>query len=233
MGKASDLIRVAKSYEGSNYKHFCNEFGGGCWAWCAAFVSTVAKESGNAEIIPRSTSCNDQIVWFKERGCWLGKVQNIRVGDILYYDWDKLGDSRPADHVGIVVEVSGGIIRVIEGNKGDAANDKTTVGVRTIPTSYAHIFGVARPRYEVETVTKKEIKKVSVEVPQLEIGTSGKSVESMQAVLISKGYSCGRSGTDGDFGSDTKKAVENYQKDKKLDVDGICGKDTWTSLLNS
>jgi peptidoglycan hydrolase-like protein with peptidoglycan-binding domain len=36
---------------------------------------------------------------------------------------------------------------------------------------------------------------------------------------------------DGDFGSKTDKALREYQKAKGLEVDGICGKNSWNSLL--
>ena len=40
------IIEVAKKYVGYDYRRFCGQFGGGCWAWCAAFISVIAKESG-------------------------------------------------------------------------------------------------------------------------------------------------------------------------------------------
>lgn len=232
MGKMTELIRVARKYVGYDYRHFCNAFSGGCWAWCAAFVSVCAEESGNGAIIPWSTSCNEQIRQFKEAGVWLGKTQDIRVGDILYYDWDHIAEALPADHVGIVIEDNGDTVKVIEGNKGDAGNAYTTVGIREIPKNYSYIYGIARPVYETTATVKAEAKKVTVEVRQLEYGMTGKDVEAMQAVLMAKGYSCGSYGSDGDFGGKTLDAVKNLQSDRKITVDGICGAKTWAELLN-
>ena len=36
---------------------------------------------------------------------------------------------------------------------------------------------------------------------------------------------------DGDFGSGTEMSVKNFQKDRKIQVDGIVGRDTWSHLL--
>lgn len=232
MGKKSELIKKAQSYLGANYQHFCDEFGGGCWAWCAAFVSTVGKESGNADCIPRSTSCNAQISSFKLQGTWLGATTDIRVGDILYYDWDHINEPLPADHVGIVTAVNGDNVTVLEGNKGDAANNRTVVGYRTISRTYKYIFGVARPRYDAEATISEKETIVNIELRQLEKGMKGKDVEAMQAILIAKGYSCGTYGSDGDFGEKTDSAVRNFQKEHKLEVDGICGVKTWKELIS-
>lgn len=230
MGSKIKLIETAKRYVGYDYRHFTEAFGGGCWPWCAATVSVIGKESGNADCIPWSTSCNAQIDQFKKDGRWCGITKDIRVGDILYYDWDKIAEARPADHVGIVVEVSGDTVKVLEGNKGDADSDQTRVGVRTITKSYPYLFGIARPDYDEATY---EEKKISIsDVRQLGRGTKGKDVEAMQAILIAKGYSCGSYGSDGDFGEATEKAVFNFQTDKKLDADGICGPQTWQALIN-
>lgn len=232
MGKKSELIKKAQSYLGANYKHFCDDFGGGCFAWCATFVSVVAKESGNANCIPRSTSCNAQISGFKLAGAWLGITTDIRVGDILYYDWDHINEPLPADHVGIVTAVSGNNVVVLEGNKGEEGNSRTVVGYRSIPKTYKYIFGIARPKYDPEEETVKEDVIVNVEIRQLSKGMKGKDVESMQAILIAKGYSCGAFGSDGDFGAATDAAVKNFQKDHKLETDGICGQKTWKELIS-
>lgn len=229
MGKKTKMIEVAKRYEGYNYKHFTEAFGGGCWPWCAATVSVIGKESGNADCIPWSTSCNAQIDEFKRDGRWLGVTKDIRVGDILYYDWDRIAESRPADHVGIVIDVSSDTVKVFEGNKGDADSDQTRAGIRTITKSYPYIFGIARPDYDEADYEEKTITVSGVR--QLGRGTTGKDVEAMQAILIAKGYSCGTYGSDGDFGSMTEAALCNFQTDSKLDVDGICGPATWQALL--
>lgn len=54
-------------------------------------------------------------------------------------------------------------------------------------------------------------------------GDKGSDVKDMQTKLIACGYSCGKSGADGDFGSGTKTAVENFQRDHGLTVDGKFG----------
>ena len=59
-------------------------------------------------------------------------------------------------------------------------------------------------------------------------GDRGQDVVSMQQALISLGYLKGAS--DGNFGTGTKTAVENFQKENGLDVDGIAGAKTLEKL---
>ena len=59
-------------------------------------------------------------------------------------------------------------------------------------------------------------------------GDRGQDVVSMQQALISLGYLKGAS--DGNFGTGTKTAVENFQKENRLDVDGITGAKTLEKL---
>ena len=54
----------------------------------------------------------------------------------------------------------------------------------------------------------------------------GEDVRKAQEALIARGYSCGSRGADGQFGDDTKRAVEAFQKKNGLRQDGIIGKDT-------
>ena len=73
---------------------------------------------------------------------------------------------------------------------------------------------------------------ISVALPQLQMGSQGAAVRSLQHLLIRKfSISCGTSGADGDFGKNTQSAVKTFQKRKGLPVTGICDKDTWTALL--
>lgn len=75
----------------------------------------------------------------------------------------------------------------------------------------------------------EEVCNVNVEV--LAKGAEGDAVKALQTLLIGYGYSCGKTGADGDFGTNTNKAVRAYQKANGLTVDGSVGPATWGKLL--
>ncbi len=77
---------------------------------------------------------------------------------------------------------------------------------------------------------KKSVKSVSITVRQLEKGCEGEDVRALQILLNANGCNCGDA--DGDFGSKTDAAVREYQRKKKLTVDGEVGKNTWTALTS-
>jgi len=221
------FVEKAKSYLNDNYEHFCKAFGVACTAWCAAFVAVVGRESGVD--VPWSMSCTAQRTAWQNKGLW-HTDRDIKVGDIVYYDWDASGD---CDHVGICTEIDGDTLQITEGNYGNFDNNATRVSNRYIKSSYRFICGYARPKFDnVATSTKRTDKTVSVNIKQLSKGDESKAVRVLQSLLISEGYSCGTYGADGDFGEFTDKAVRKYQLAKGLDVDGIAGQQTWNSLLS-
>lgn len=86
------------------------------------------------------------------------------------------------------------------------------------------------PLYTGKTTTpKKEANTVTVTLPMLTKGNVGPSVRAMQQLLNAKGFNCGK--VDGSFGPATLTALKSYQAAKGLEVDGYCGKNTWTALL--
>jgi hypothetical protein len=66
--------------------------------------------------------------------------------------------------------------------------------------------------------------------PTLRRGDKGPAVAELQGDLVRLGYGVGPCGIDGDFGRATHAAVENFQLDHKLTVDGICGPKTWDAI---
>lgn len=56
--------------------------------------------------------------------------------------------------------------------------------------------------------------KISTKRSYLQKGDSGSAVKTMQTMLIKCGYSCGKSGADGDFGTGTQTALKAFQKDR-------------------
>ena len=61
-------------------------------------------------------------------------------------------------------------------------------------------------------------------------GDEGEDVKELQKLLMKAGYKLPKYGADGDFGAETKEAVEAFQKDNGLTVDGIVGKQTFAAL---
>lgn len=93
---------------------------------------------------------------------------------------------------------------------------------------------------EASTPVKDEIPD-SVTIPvvveatfsTLRKGAKGDEVVAMQKLLMEAGEKLPKYGADGDFGSETLKALKSYQKKNGLVVDGICGPKTWTKLMEN
>lgn len=118
-------------------------------SWCATFVSAVAIKLGYTDIIPTECGCQQMIELFKKAGMWAeDENRTPQPGDIIFYDWQDSGsgDNKGwSDHVGIVEEVSGKTITVIEGNYSNA------VKRRKIAVNGKTIRGFGIPNYDKET----------------------------------------------------------------------------------
>lgn len=66
--------------------------------------------------------------------------------------------------------------------------------------------------------------------PVLRKGDNRSAVKKLQQSLLAAGYKLPEYGADGDFGSETKNAVLQFQKDQNITVDGIVGPETWEHL---
>lgn len=59
---------------------------------------------------------------------------------------------------------------------------------------------------------------------------SGADVKELQNILMNLGYDLPKYGADGEYGLETMSAVKAFQRDYSLEVDGICGPNTWSAL---
>ncbi len=122
-------------------------------------------------------------------------------------------------HVGVYV--GGG--EVVEA----AGHAKGVVKSRLAPRGWAY-WG--KPRWiSYEAAAPADAAKN--ELPELGLGSAGEYVRSVQLLLIGRGYSCGSSGADGEFGICTEFAAAAYQREHGLEPDGIVGVRTWKRLL--
>lgn len=124
-------------------------------SWCAAFCSAVAIAAGFTDIIPLECSCGNLITLFKALGRWVEDDAYIPApGDFIFYDWNDTGAGDCTgwpDHVGIVAEVIGPMIKVIEGNKNDA------VDYRAIAVNERYIRGYGMPDYASKATVTAEV----------------------------------------------------------------------------
>lgn len=122
--------------------------------WCAAFSSAVGMAAfvaaglpGNPySLIPSSAACDPKIAQYKAMGRWVEDDNYLpSPGDEIFYDWDDSGagdNTGSSDHVGLVVDVSGSTITLIEGNMSDS------VSIRKIQRNARYIRGYGLPDYE-------------------------------------------------------------------------------------
>ena len=214
-------------------------------AWCAAFVSAVGAKAGLGALLYPECACEPMIALYRKAGRWEEQDCAIpRPGDVIFYDWEDagVGDCRGAsDHVGIVLELDGDVITVVEGNKSDA------VGLRKLHVDSRFIRGYGKPDYlslaekeHIERPAPAPEKTGETAVPELEAelrlpwlrrGDTGESVRAAQLLLIGRGFRCGPWGADGEFGSATYEAAYQFQRANGLATDGVIDPKTWAVLL--
>src|SRR5205823_8080316 len=68
-------------------------------------------------------------------------------------------------------------------------------------------------------------------LPTVQVGASGQAVRNIQGLLLAHGSD--PHGIDGNFGPGTDAAVRAFQQGSGLGVDGVAGRQTWTSLLGT
>jgi len=205
--------------------------------WCAAFASGVYIECGYADYFPLEVGCGRMIDKAKEMGIWVEDDDFVpSIGDGVMYNFDgKPGEETDhgADHVGLVVYVADGKIHTVEGNMGSGYCGTRTlvVGDQWI-RGFIHVNLPDDPTPPVPPTPPTPGGYCEVKLRILGTGDTGNDVVALQGILEAHGYDleyCG--GCDGIFGSGTEYAVKRYQQTHNLDVDGVVGEKTWSSLL--
>lgn len=240
-----------------NTDYYGKQVSGSAYPWCCAYVWDIFRMCGASKLFyygNKTAYCPSVDSWGKSQGLTVSKNQG-RYGDIVLFSWHK----KNAQHIGFIVgQNTDGTYQTVEGNTSLGNNSNGgEVMIRTRKQS--EIWSIIRPKYEgtsdVPSATKKDdelttfIKDVQRNIGVNPDGIVGKITRSalptlskkinrkhgvvkvVQARLIKLGYSCGKCGADGDYGSGTASAVISYQKAKGLCADGVIGINTWNTLL--
>lgn len=213
--------------------------------WCDCFVDwcfyktygvTTAKKllAGNFDDY---TVASAQL--YKDKGAWHSTPQP---GDQIFFE----NGSRIC-HTGLVEKVSGGRVYTIEGNTSGASGVVANGGGvcrKSYPLGFYRIAGYGRPKYDGQGSAKstgnpypEPTRCVTDAATAKATGTksyikSGDGVRWVQWELVHSKVAAAKKavedsgGIDGSCGSGTVKAIKAYQKAKKLEVDGVAGKNT-------
>lgn len=211
------FVSVAESqigyHEGNN-----NNTKYGAWyglnynPWCAMFVSWCAAQAGILySVVPRYCYCPYGVNEYQSIGRFSSRNSGYipKRGDVIFYQ-----EGGVSSHTGIVTGVSGNTVYTVEGNTSDMVARRT----HNLNDTYILGYGMCSGNGSFSSLT------------MLRIGSKGEAVRHIQNLLISRGYSCGASGADGDFGQGTYNAICAFQEANRLDVDGVVGSQTWNAL---
>ena len=116
------------------------------------FISYVANKAGYTEkgVIPKYTTAEEGMAWFKEKSTLKDVEYTPKVGDIAFYDTD--GDGK-ADYSGFIVATSGSSFTTLEGSVTD------NVRKTTYTTNNAKIVGYGVPDYAMLLLAKADEEK--------------------------------------------------------------------------
>ncbi len=112
------------------------------YAWCATFVSWVAKQTGASSY--RNSYVSGWVKQARAGNYHLSVTTSPQPGDIAAFDWNGGSDFTGGnEHIGIVRTVSGGSsFTTVEGNTGNpnGANDGVYVKTRSTSSGYDVVF---------------------------------------------------------------------------------------------
>ena len=221
----------------NKYPNFYNGKKNG-YSWCDIFVDWCFIECFGYEKALKmlyqptksvGAGCQYSANYYRAHNAFYRQPQ---AGDQVFF-----GDYGNEGHTGIVIDVAGSVVTTVEGNTSggygvDSNGDGVYIKRYNINTQYIPGFG--RPNWEVVSSNAgNEDVTDTVNYPTIKLGSKGSDVKKAQQLLIAKGYSCGATGADGDFGAATYNAVKKFQAANGLEVDGIVGAKTWAALIKT
>lgn len=234
MATSSKLVKVARAEIGyleketnaylnfkkknagdNNYTKYGKWYGANGVYWCAEFVSwcfykAFGKKKGKELLCGGySASCETLRGQFIDKGRF-SKVP--KVGDLIFFSGTRHSG---ANHIGIVVKITGDRVYTVEGNTSNAnevVDNGGCVALKSYTTSYTRIIGYGHPKYTVKPISIRAAK------PTLKKGMNGPEVKMLQRDLnlVMKADLV----IDGKYGELTAKINKKYKLRYNIGVDG-------------
>jgi hypothetical protein len=238
--KAVEFALKHKGYTenppGSNRTKFGEAYGMNGVPWCMEFVWYVLFKLGVPILKTAYTPTAAQ--WFKDQQRGFTNEAEIQRGDVLFFDFPD--STHRIQHVGFATDpLKAGRVPTIEGNTsaGSSGSQDNGGGVFTRDRGQLEIVYIGRPAYDdVDELPRFDLPKQRT---FLRLGDEGADVKTLQKDLNAwmralrkvKGdhleFDFGSIDADGEFGSETKKALQTFQmQHERLEPDGLFGRET-------
>lgn len=244
--KYSELLMEVNKWIGKKGNELFEKYGVKT-DWCMMLVYYFMHDYAGIKDFPLTFSCSD----FTTKDFVMRRLNHdfktAEIGDIITFELnDNIADG--ADHVGIVIENTGNTIKLLEGNTRGSRNgtwyETSTANVFEYPyytNCFDYIVDMSDFFSDGDNVTHPPDNAETDDIDRtfgtfqprerriIRKGSKGAFIKTLQQLLFAKGYDCGAD--DGDFGNKTEKCVKAFQKDHKLDDDGIVGILTFEELI--
>lgn len=251
MATANEVMTLAQKYLGtkespanSNNVIFNTHYYGqavydGLWGdtfpWCCAYVWDIFRMAGASNLFydgKKTATCATYETWARNKGLSVGKA-NGQYGDVVTFDF---GNKGRAHHIGFIKKKNAdGTYQTIEGNTSAGSNDNGGI-VMERTRSQSQIRYIFRPKYEASTTPSGATGgDYMFTVKTVQNGSNSNDVLLVQEILRARGYkgADGKEiGLDKNCGPNTVYAIKAFQRDNKLEVDGIWGPNTWKVALS-
>ncbi|MBQ6539892.1 MAG: peptidoglycan-binding protein [Oscillospiraceae bacterium] len=225
---AKEQIGVSENPPGSNNvkyntAYYGRKVSGSSYPWCCVFIWWLFFECHSSDLFfggEKTASCTALMKYAKNRNLWV--TLGYKPGDLIFYNFNS---DKSAEHIGICESATKTSVTCIEGNTSLTNNDNGGKVMRRTRKLNV-VLGAYRPKYKAASAAEGG---VDLTLPKLKEGSRGDSVKALQILLNGYGFNCGD--VDGHFGPRTKAAVKKFQNARKIESDGVVGKDTWSKLL--
>lgn len=214
--------------------------------WCAAFISWCFMKAFGIENAKKLLK-HWPYVYCPALGNLFTKNANPKIGDIVIFY-----HNGTFTHTGLVTAVIGDRFYTIEGNTNGASGiiangggvcaksylNSQMPGTKFCTPDYSIVSNTVAPSKSEDTPsnTTQTGEKYMFEPETVQLGSVGTSVLLLQEILVARGFK-GRNSKvldlDREAGDNTIYALKAYQKSRNgaLEVDGVCGSETWKDLI--
>lgn len=150
------LAKVGKTRQELGYK--CEET---CAEGATDVLNTVAKEYSIEGLNVGSVSCNTMYANMSQSPYWYEPNDWMVRGDFILFDWDRINEDKPIDHVGICIDVDNNVMTYANIN-GNDHNKWTVQTISKFDKSIAYWMRYLNPTPKTETANTTSNRKQEI-----------------------------------------------------------------------